>query len=197
VQTGCGRTGTWFAFEQYDIEPDAIIASKALSGIGAPVAIILYDEQLDTWAPGAHTGTFRGNQLAFAAGVETIRIFHRDDVLGNVRRRGEQIARALEGLQDHPWVRDVRGLGLMWGIELADPADGRPAGELAERIQALVLRRGLIVELGGRHDCVVRLMPPLNVTEDVIDTACTILLDVLQECCPSAPSSPGPLRSIS
>jgi len=85
----------------------------------------------------------------------------------------------------------------MWGIELADPVDGRPAGELAERIQARVLRRGLIVELGGRHDCVVRLMPPLNVTEDVIDTACTILLDVLQECCPSAPSSPEPLRSIS
>jgi diaminobutyrate-2-oxoglutarate transaminase len=167
-----------------------------LSGIGAPVAIILYDERLDTWAPGAHTGTFRGNQLAFAAGVETIRIFHRDDVLGNVRRRGEQIARALEGLRDHPWVRDVRGLGLMWGIELTDPADGRPAGELAERIQTLALRRGLIVELGGRHDCVVRLMPPLNVTEDVIDTACTILLDALQEYCPSAPSSSGPLRSI-
>jgi diaminobutyrate-2-oxoglutarate transaminase len=197
VQTGCGRTGTWFAFEQYDIEPDVIIASKALSGIGAPVAIILYDERLDTWAPGAHTGTFRGNQLAFAAGVETIRIFHRDDVLSNVRRRGEQIARALEGLRDHPWVRDVRGLGLMWGIEFADPADGRPAGEFAERIQTLALRRGLILELGGRHDCVVRLMPPLNVTEDVIDTACTILLDALQECCPSAPSTPGPLRSIS
>ncbi|MGH3865257.1 MAG: aspartate aminotransferase family protein [Pseudonocardiaceae bacterium] len=197
VQTGCGRTGTWFAFEQYDIEPDVIIASKALSGIGAPVAIILYDERLDAWAPGAHTGTFRGNQLAFAAGVETIRIFRRDDVLGNVRRRGEQLARALDGLRDHPWVREVRGLGLMWGIELADPADGRPAGELAEHIQALALRRGLILELGGRHDCVVRLMPPLNVTEEVLDTACTILLDVLQECSPSAPPSPGSLLSMS
>ncbi|HWR47888.1 MAG TPA: aminotransferase class III-fold pyridoxal phosphate-dependent enzyme [Pseudonocardiaceae bacterium] len=194
VQTGCGRTGTWFAFERYDIEPDVIIASKALSGIGAPVAIILYDERLDAWAPGAHTGTFRGNQLAFAAGVEMIRIFHRDDVLGNVRRRGEQIARALDGLRDHPWVRDVRGLGLMWGIELADPADGRPAGELANQIRTLALRRGLILELGGRHDCVVRLIPPLNVTEEVVDTACTILLDALQKC---SPSSPGPLLSIS
>ena len=88
VQTGCGRTGTWFAFEQYGIEPDVIVASKALSGIGQPVAIILYDERLDVWAPGAHTGTFRGNQLAFAAGAEAVRIVRRDDVLGNVRARG-------------------------------------------------------------------------------------------------------------
>jgi diaminobutyrate-2-oxoglutarate transaminase len=193
VQTGCGRTGTWFAFEQYDIEPDVIIASKALSGIGAPVAIILYDERLDTWAPGAHTGTFRGNQLAFAAGVETIRIFRRDDVLGNVRRRGEQVTRALEGMCDHPWVREVRGRGLMWGIELADPRDGRPAGELAAEVQAAALRRGLIVELGGRLDCVVRMLPPLNVTAEVIDTACAILVDAVEECCPSASSSPEPL----
>ncbi|MBV9162882.1 MAG: diaminobutyrate--2-oxoglutarate transaminase family protein [Pseudonocardiales bacterium] len=187
VQTGCGRTGTWFAFEQYGIEPDVIVASKALGGIGAPVAIILYDERLDAWAPGAHTGTFRGNQLAFAAGVEMIRIFRRDDVLGNVRRRGAQIARTLGGLRSHPWVYEVRGLGLMWGIELADPADGRPASELAERIQTLALRRGLILELGGRQDCVVRLMPPLNVTEDVVETACAILLDAFQEGSPSIP----------
>lgn len=196
VQTGCGRTGTWFAFEQYDIEPDVIIASKALSGIGSPVAIILYDERLDVWAPGAHTGTFRGNQLAFAAGVETIRIFRRDDVLGNVRRRGEQIAWTLDGLRDHPWVRDVRGVGLMWGIELADPRDGRPAGELAAEIQAAALRRGLILELGGRHDCVVRMLPALNVTAEVIDTACAILLETFKESCPSVPWSSGSLLSI-
>jgi diaminobutyrate-2-oxoglutarate transaminase len=196
VQTGCGRTGTWFAFEQYDIEPDVIIASKALSGIGVPVAIILYDKRLDVWAPGAHTGTFRGNQLAFAAGVETIRIFHRDDVLGNVRRRGVQIARALDEVWEHPWVRDVRGRGLMWGVELADPRNGRPAGELAGQIQMRALRRGLIVELGGRQDCVVRMLPPLNVTEEVVNIACTILVDILKECCPSISSSPGPLLSI-
>ena len=85
VQTGCGRTGTWFAFEQYGIEPDVIVASKALSGIGQPVSIILYDERLDVWAPGAHTGTFRGNQVAFAAGARAVEIVRRDDVLGNVR----------------------------------------------------------------------------------------------------------------
>jgi diaminobutyrate-2-oxoglutarate transaminase len=192
VQTGCGRTGTWFAFEQYDIEPDVIVASKALSGIGAPVAVILYDERLDVWAPGAHTGTFRGNQLAFAAGAEAVRIVRRDDVLGNVRRRGQQIADLLAGLRLHRWVREVRGLGLMWGVELADPRDGRPAGALARAVQARALRRGLILELGGRDDCVVRMLPPLNVTADVVETACSILIDAIEVSCPPVPSPASP-----
>jgi diaminobutyrate-2-oxoglutarate transaminase len=183
VQTGCGRTGTWFAFEQYDIEPDVIVASKALSGIGQPIAIILYDERLDSWAPGAHTGTFRGNQLAFAAGAEAVRIVRREDVLGNVRRRSAQIAARLDVLRDHPWVRDIRGMGLMWGIELGGPLSGRPAGEPAARVQAEALSRGLIVELGGRDDRVVRLLPPLNVTAEVVDEACSILVDAVERCC--------------
>ncbi|MER5910681.1 diaminobutyrate--2-oxoglutarate transaminase family protein [Streptomyces sp. NPDC001982] len=179
VQTGCGRTGTWFAFEQYGIEPDVIVVSKALTGIGIPAAILLYNSVLDTWAPGAHIGTFRGNQLAFAAGVETIRIIRRDDVLGNVRRRGEQVASRFAELLSNPWVRDVRGRGLMWGIELAHPGSGRPAAQLAAAVQAHALRHGLIVERGGREDAVIRILPPLNVTADVIDTACAILLDAI------------------
>src|SRR5689334_862707 len=186
VQTGCGRTGTWFAFEQYGIEPDVIIASKALSGIGQPVSIILYDERLDVWAPGAHTGTFRGNQVAFAAGARAVEIVRRDDVLGNVRARAAQVRQRLAVLRAHPWVRDVRGAGLMWGIELADPVTGEWAGALAERVQAHALRRGLIVELGGRRDCVVRILPPLNVTAEVVDTACDILVEAVEQCAPSS-----------
>ncbi|MGC0417206.1 aspartate aminotransferase family protein [Embleya sp. AB8] len=180
VQTGCGRTGTWFAFEQYDIEPDVIVASKALSGIGTPIALIMYNDKLDTWAAGAHIGTFRGNQLAFAAGVEAIRIMRRDDILGNVRRRGAQIADRLTPLLADPWVREVRGRGLMWGVELADPDTGRPATEFAGAVQARALRRGLIIEIGGREDGVVRILPPLNVSADVVDTACSILVDAIE-----------------
>lgn len=179
VQTGCGRTGTWFAFEQYDIRPDIVVASKALSGMGQPVAVILYHRDLDVWDPGAHTGTFRGNQLAFAAGARAVEIIRRDDVLGNVRARGEQIRARLRGLAGHPAVRDVRGLGLMWGIELASPSDGRTPGELAEQVQARALRAGLILELGGRDDRVVRMLPPLNITEQVMDTALDILLPTM------------------
>jgi diaminobutyrate-2-oxoglutarate transaminase len=181
VQTGCGRTGTWFAFEQYGIEPDVVVASKALSGIGQPVSIIIYDQQLDTWAPGAHTGTFRGNQLAFAAGTEAVRIVQRDGLLENVRERGRQVDQLLAPLVDLPWVREIRGVGLMWGIELADPDTGRPAGELARAVQARALRRGVILECGGRDDCVVRMLPPLNVTADVVDTACRLLVDSVRE----------------
>jgi len=181
VQTGCRRTGTWFAFEQYGIEPDVIVASKALSGIGQPVAVILYDRALDAWAPGAHTGTFRGNQLAFAAGAEAVRIIRRDGVLQNVRDRGLQVDQLLADLQDLPWVYEVRGAGLMWGIELADPLTGRPAGDLARLVQERALRRGLILECGGRDDCVVRMLPPLNVTAEVIARACAILCDCIRE----------------
>lgn len=179
VQTGCGRTGSWFAFEHYDIEPDVIIASKALSGIGQPVAIVIYDKRLDVWAPGAHTGTFRGNQLAFAAGAKAAEIVRRDDVLANVRARGQQVTARLAGLHGHPAVLEVRGSGLMWGIEMANQPDGRTAGEQAEWVQAHALRKGLITELGGRDDRVVRMLPPLNVTDEVMAVALDILVDAV------------------
>jgi diaminobutyrate-2-oxoglutarate transaminase len=188
VQTGCGRTGTWFAFEQYDIEPDVIVASKALSGMGLPVAIIIYHEKLDVWAPGAHTGTFRGNQLAFAAGTKAVELIHRDDILGNVRARGTQVQTRLATLAANPAVVEVRGRGLMWGIELAPPTDGRSVTEVAEEIQARALRHGLIVELGGRADRVVRMLPPLNVTAEVLDVALAILVEAILTSTAEAPA---------
>jgi diaminobutyrate-2-oxoglutarate transaminase len=196
VQTGCGRTGTWFAFEQYGIEPDVIVASKALSGIGQPIAVIMYDERLDVWPPGAHTGTFRGNQVAFAAGARAVEIVRRDGVLGNVAARGAQIAERLAVLRDRPGVRGVRGRGLMWGIELADPATGVRSGELAALVQARALRHGLIVELGGRDDCVVRMLPPLNVPAHVVDQACSILVEAVEHCLAASTRAPASNREL-
>src|SRR6476659_1778373 len=150
IQTGCGRTGTWYAFEQHGIVPDVILASKALGGIGMPIAVVFYNKRLDVWEPGAHTATFRGNQLAFAAGIAAARIIERDDVLENVREQG---AWALEVLQElagrYELISDVRGLGLMLGIEIIDHATGLQDGERALAIQRGALERGLIVELGG------------------------------------------------
>ena len=128
VQTGCGRTGTWFAFEQYGIEPDVIVASKALSGIGQPVSIIMYDERLDVWAPGAHTGTFRGNQVAFAAGARAVEIVRRDGVLDNVRSRAAQIGRRLDAPADQPLGARRPGPRADVGDRAGRPGDGGVGG---------------------------------------------------------------------
>jgi diaminobutyrate-2-oxoglutarate transaminase len=92
-----------------------------------------------------------------------------------------QVAELLAPLTHNPWVREVRGLGLMWGIELADPETGNPAGDVAAGVQERALRKGLILERGGRDDCVVRMLPPLNVTAGVVDIACRIVLDAISE----------------
>jgi diaminobutyrate-2-oxoglutarate transaminase len=176
VQTGCGRTGTWFSFEQYDIEPDVIVASKALSGIGLPVAILLYDRKLDSWEPGAHIGTFRGNQLAFAAGIAAIEVMRRDNVLRNVRIRGAEFIKKLRQLGSRSrWVADVRGSGLLLGMELVDPHSGADATEFARAVQAAALRHGLIMEVGGRNGCTLRFLPPLTVTKEQVDKAAELL----------------------
>ena len=88
VQTGCGRTGTWYAFEQYGIEPDVVIASKGLSGLGLPAAVILYRRRLDRWGPGSHIGTFRGNNLAFASANAYLEVLESENLLENVQAQG-------------------------------------------------------------------------------------------------------------
>ncbi len=180
VQSGCGRTGTWFGFEQHGIVPDVIVASKAAGGLGMPVALIMYDERLDQWQPGAHTGTFRGNQVGFAAGLKFLEIVQRDGILDHVRELG---AYALDSLKQmahrHPIVAEARGTGLMLGFEMIDPLTGEPSGTAARQVQRLALERGLIVELGGRDDAVVRLLPPLNVSRRTLDQALEILGDAV------------------
>jgi diaminobutyrate-2-oxoglutarate transaminase len=180
VQSGCGRTGTWFAFEQHGILPDIVVASKALGGGGMPIAVLMHNKQLDAFAPGAHTGTFRGNQLAFAAGVRFARILRRDGILDHVRAQGAYALSALDRLaRDHEIVAEARGSGLMLGLELVDAATGEPNSRAAYAVQRACLEHGLIVELGGRGDSVVRMLPPLNVTRETLDQALEILSEAL------------------
>ncbi|QMV45021.1 aminotransferase class III-fold pyridoxal phosphate-dependent enzyme [Cohnella cholangitidis] len=171
VQTGIGRTGKMFSFEHAGIVPDVIVCSKAIGG-SLPMSVVIYKEELDQWQPGAHTGTFRGNQLGMATGLATLKYMKENHVLDNVQERSEQFFEALNRMRDkYEEIGDVRGRGLMIGVEIVDPNGRRdrlghypPSGELASRIQACCFKNGLIIEVGGRRSAVLRFLPPLTIT---------------------------------
>lgn len=186
VQTGVGRTGAMWAIEHSGIEPDAMVLSKAIGG-SLPLAVIVYREDYDGWLPGAHTGTFRGNTLAMAAGAATLRFAAAENLPARAAQLGGVIQGRLDVLRRTlPAIGDVRGRGLMLGVELVDPG-GEPdirgaqpaAPELAARVRAACLERGLIVELGGRHDSVVRLLPPLTITDEQVEAVLDRLADAI------------------
>jgi len=173
VQTGVGRTGTMWAVDAAGTEPDVMVLSKAIGG-SLPLAVVVYAEHLDTWAPGAHTGTFRGTTLAMAAGAATLRHVLAERLPERAEALGRRLRAGLAAMAGgHPSIGEVRGRGLMLGVELVEPGaapdrcGARPAAPgLAVAVRAECLRRGLIVELGGRHDSVVRLLPPLVMTDE-------------------------------
>ena len=175
VQSGIGRTGRMFAFEHADITPDVVVISKAVGG-GLPLAVVVYQPELDLWKPGSHAGTFRGNQLAMAAGTAALNYIEEQGLVANAERMGDYLMTRLRQLQrDFPCIGDVRGRGLMVGIEIVSTAPGQgrvPAGDgvLAKAIQHNCLREGVILELGGRHGAVVRFLPPLTIGVAEVDT---------------------------
>jgi diaminobutyrate-2-oxoglutarate transaminase len=181
VQTGLGRTGKFYAFEHSGIVPDVVVLSKAIGG-SLPLAVVVYDADFDQWEPGAHAGTFRGNQLAMAAGTATLDHILENRLTEHAARMGERLMSQLRRIQeDSHSIGEVRGRGLMIGIEIVD-TDAEPDRigsypahpDLTGRIQAECLDRGLILETGGRHGSVLRLLPPLIITEEQVDRICEI-----------------------
>ncbi len=170
VQTGLGRTGRLFAFEHAGVTPDVLVLSKAVGG-GLPLAVVVYRRSLDAWTPGAHAGTFRGNQLAFAAGAAAIRFVRELGLAEHAEAIGARLRAALEeAVADAGVAATVRGRGLMLGVAIGEGADMRESNsETARRIQRECLDRGLIVELGGRGSAVVRFLPPLILSESEVD----------------------------
>ncbi|MFD9504421.1 diaminobutyrate--2-oxoglutarate transaminase family protein [Streptomyces sp. NPDC060035] len=208
VQTGVGRTGTFWAVEHSGIVPDVMVLSKAIGG-SLPLAVIVYRSELDVWQPGAHAGTFRGNQLAMAAGAATLAHVRENGLAERAATLGARMLARLQSLgADHPSIGDVRGRGLMIGIELVDPeaaplalaaengSPPPPDPALAAAVQQECLHRGLIVELGGRHDAVVRLLPPLTLTDEQATAVVDRLADALRaaERSPYRRAAAGPTR---
>ena len=188
IQCGMGRSGRLFAFEHAGIVPDVILASKAIGG-SQPMAVVIYDRKLDKWTAGAHAGTFRGNQLAMAAGTVVLQRVTRKEFLDDVTRKGGYIKDALLRLQKEvSIIGDVRGMGLMLGVEFVDPTGDRdimghpqPSGEIAARVQHMCFENRLVMEKGGRNGSVMRCLCALNVTDEEIDTMLSIFSKVVRE----------------
>lgn len=176
VQTGIGRTGRLFCYERYGITPDIITLAKALGG-GLPIGAMLVKREIaDTLGPGMHASTFGGGQVCARAALAVLKAVHKEKLLNNAIRMGGYLFESLNTLKKkHSIIKEVRGLGLMAGVELAS------AGT---EIVRKCLESKLLINC--THDTVLRLMPALNVTRKEIDKAAAILDNVL-EICPRRP----------
>lgn len=176
IQAGFFRTGKLFSFEHTNAVPDIIAMSKGVGGIGFPLSLIIYDKKLDTWEPGTHIGTFRGNQLAMVAGTSAMNLIIDEHVGEHVQVIGEAIMAELKEIQkDNMFIGDVRGTGMMFGIEyVSDKKTKRPFPEMARVVRKLCYEMGLLVEIGGLYDNVVRFLPPLIITPEIMKNGISI-----------------------
>ena len=171
VQTGVGRTGKWFGYQHYDVEPDIITMAKALGGGVAIGGLMAREEVAASLVPGKHASTFGGNCLASAAAVATIEAIEEGGLLANAVEMGRYAQEKLRSLQDkHSIIDHVRGTGLMIGIQLTRPGAG---------IVAKCLEKGL--RINCTHETVIRFMPAMIVTAEQIDEAVAIFDSVLSE----------------
>ena len=169
VQAGCGRTGTFFSFEEAGIVPDIVCLSKSLSGYGLPMAITLLKPELDIWEPGEHNGTFRGYNPAFVTATAALRRFWSDDVLSKeVEMKARQVGDGLADIAGRRSDARVRGRGLLQGLAFDD-------AETSGKVAAGAFERGLLVETSGPEGEVVKLMPALTIDPDELREGLEIL----------------------
>ncbi|RPJ46571.1 MAG: diaminobutyrate--2-oxoglutarate transaminase [Betaproteobacteria bacterium] len=172
IQMGCGRTGRFFSFEESGISPDIVTLSKSISAFGLPMALVLMKPELDVWTPGAHNGTFRGNNLAFVTARAALLHYWSDDAFQEtVRRKGIIMRNWLEHIAaDYPSGEfGVRGRGMIQGLAAADET-------LADRIARRCFEKGLVIETSGADD-VLKLMPALTIDEKLLCQGLDIIED--------------------
>ena len=171
IQTGIGRTGTLFAYEQYNVEPDIMTLAKGLAS-GVPIGAFLAKEHVSVFTPGEHGSTFGGNPLACAAAYATVKYIIDNDIPGKVKEVGNYFIVKLENLkQQFDLITQVRGRGLLIALEFN--------GEIAEEIALACLKRGLLINKVKPK--AIRFMPPLIITKEEVDEAISILEDTLEE----------------
>ena len=177
IQVGCGRGGYFFSFERAGIVPDMVTMSKSIGGFGMPMSIVLMKPELDQWEPGQHTGTFRGNQLSLVAGKAGLEIMAETDLLENVRRKAQIVENFLK-TEILPLDKRItyRGIGLIWGVDF-DAFDK----DMTKPLIAACFKNGLIVERVGRDNDVLKLMPPLVISDELLLKGLNILKQSLTE----------------
>ena len=180
VQSGMGRTGRMWAIEHTGVEPDVLIAAKGIAS-GLPLGAFMARDELWRWPKGAHGSTYGGSPVPCAAGLATLEVLRTEQLLANATAQGELLLEGLARLRRRfAWlVEDVRGVGLMLGVEF-------PSGQLAEEVQLACFRRGLLVLEAG--ESAVRLSPPLVVTADECRTALRLFTEAVEEVAGSLPS---------
>jgi 4-aminobutyrate aminotransferase len=180
VQSGFGRTGKWFAFEHFQIEPDIIVVAKGLAS-GLPLSGVISSlDLMKRWEPGSHGGTYGGNAVACAAAAETIRIIRDEELLANTLARGSQLMAGLRHLQEEtPMIGDVRGLGLMVGTEFRTEQN-KPDKHSAKAVVHACLDGGLLLLTCGTWENTVRWIPPLIVGEGQVKNALEIFNQAIE-----------------
>jgi ornithine--oxo-acid transaminase len=198
VQTGFGRTGKLFAFEHWGLEPDLVTVAKSLSGGYVPVGALLmservYDRVFDSLEHSvSHGSTFAPNDLAMAAGLATLHELDDAQLVERAARLGDHLLeRTRPFLEEFDVVRDVRGLGLLWAMEFAEPQSGSLAWRVMERVQTglfaqlvvvpLFTKHRILTQVAGYDTAVLKAIPPLVITEQDIDEFAAALDDVVKK----------------
>lgn len=183
IQCGFYRTGNFLESIDLDVAPDIITLSKGLGGIGFPLSAILYKKEMDVWTSGYHVGTFRGNQVSVAAGNAALSFISKYDVKSHTREMSDYLKERLEDLTDSfEVIGDIRGKGLFIGIEFVQDRETKsPFAEYVSKLRDVCFKKGLLFEVGGHYDNVVRFLPPLIVNKEIMDNALRIFTEALFE----------------
>ncbi|GAK40802.1 diaminobutyrate--2-oxoglutarate transaminase [Paenibacillus urinalis] len=176
IQMGCGRTGTFFSFDDAGIEPDIICLSKSIGGYGLPMALTLIKPEIDIWQPGEHNGTFRGNNLGFVAAAEALNYWETKDFQLDIGIREHQIRSTLESIsiQYPELIVQSRGRGMIQGLVFDKP-------EHAGRLSEIAFEHGLIMETSGPYSEVAKIMPPLTIELEFLEKGLEIFKNSIDQ----------------
>jgi diaminobutyrate-2-oxoglutarate transaminase len=171
IQVGCGRAGDFFSFERAGIVPDIVLLSKSISGFGLPLALVLIKPELDIWRPGEHNGTFRANNLSICTATEALDFWEGEAFKKAIASKSYAIRQSLDNLlQSSEHVTAVRGIGMIWGIEFRDR-------ESARKVSKQLFHNGMIIETCGNKGQVIKLLPPLTISEENLNRGLDMITD--------------------